>query len=553
MQLLRLAFSTRHIRNTVWAMAVLAAATYGAGARAQTSGASPPVDARANSCKALRSANFTGLQDAPTQIVDTRVVEAISKSPAYCRVQGYVMPQVGFELRLPIEHWNGKLLEVGDGGWGGDMYLFLCDGPLRKGYACIASDMGHKAATGLALWARNNLQAQVDFGYRATHVTALAGKAIVAAYYSRPASKSMMYGCSTGGYQGMVEAQRFPWDFDGIVAIAPDMQDEADLSMRIVWKLRNLTGRDGRPILSEPALELLHQAALSACDATDGLKDGIVGDPVSCKFDPSVLACTAGHQSQCLSAGQIAAVKNIYAGPMTSKGVRISTRGVFPGSELDWSIDAGSNAEVEEFFKYALFVPSPGPEWKITDFDFDHDYQRLGFAALYSDSNPDLRKFKSSGAKLIVAQGGNDTSEIPGAIFDYYETVERTMGGRAATADFFRLFVVPGMRHCTAGDGAFAVDYLSYLEAWVDKGEAPDKMIGAHVDTAYLLEHSEDNGGSPKDRVWLAAFKLTFPLDPDVPVTFTRPLYPYPSFAKYKGTGDATDADNFIPAGPQGR
>jgi Tannase and feruloyl esterase len=509
-----------------------------------------PRETSADTCKALRSADFSRVQDAPTQIVDTTVVEADAKNPAYCRVQGYISPQVGIEMRLPLSHWNGKLLEVGDGGWGGAMYLFLCDGPLRKGYACIASDMGHKGATGLALWAQYNLQAQVDFGYRATHVTALAGKAIVETYYLSPASKSMMFGCSTGGYQGMVEAQRFPWDFDGIVAIAPDMQDEADLSMRIVWKLRNLEDSSGKPILSPQDLELLHKAALAACDLTDGIKDGIVGNPTGCKFDPSILTCTSGGKSQCLSEQQVEAVKNIYDGPMTSKGVRISTRGVFPGSELDWTVDEGSNAEVEEFFKYALFVPSPGPNWKIADFDFDHDYQRLGLGALYADGNPDLRKFKAAGAKLIVAQGGNDTSEIPGAIFDYYDTVERTMGGRDATQEFFRLFVVPGMRHCSAGDGAFAVDYLSYLEAWVEHGQAPDKMIGAHVDTIYLLQHSEESSASTKDRAWLAAFKLIFPLEPDVPVTFTRPLYPYPSFAKYKGKGDPNDAGNFAPVKP---
>jgi hypothetical protein len=539
----------KYVRRAVLAIAFSAAVTGARDARAAQIGDPPVVsDISAASCKAVRSADFTRIQDASTQITDATVVDARAKDPGYCRVQGYIAPQVGFEIRLPLAHWNGRLLEVGDGGWGGEMYLFLCDGPLRKGYACIASDMGHKAATGLALWAQNNLQAQVDFGYRATHVTALAGKAIVRSFYARAASKSMMLGCSTGGYQGMVEAQRFPWDFDGIVAIAPDMHSEADLSMRIVWKLRNLADKDGKPMLSSPALALVHKAALAACDLTDGLKDGIVGDPVGCKFDPSVLTCTSRRKSECLSPQQVAAVKRIYAGPMTSKGVSISTRGVFPGSELDWTVNEGSSAEVEEFFKYALFVPSPGPDWKITDFDFDHDYQRLGSGVPYTDNNPDLRKFKASGGKLIVAQGGNDTSEIPGAIFDYYETVERTMGGHAATEDFFRLFVVPGMKHCSAGDGAFAVDYLSYLEAWVEQGRAPDKMIGAHVDTAYLLEHSEDNGESAKDRVWLAAFKLALPLDPDIPVTFTRPLYPYPLFARYKGAGDPNDAGSFGPA-----
>ena len=506
---------------------------------AQTEG---PADSSAAvaQCNALQTADFSRIQDAPAQIVKAKIVDANGKDPAYCQVQGYVWPQVGFELRLPISTWNGKFLEVGDGGGGGTMFLFLCDGPLRKGYACIASDMGHKGAGTQGLWTANNLQAQVDFGYRATHVAAVAGKAILESYYSRAPSKSMMLGCSTGGYQSMVEVQRFPWDFDGVIAIAPDMEDEADLGMRQVWHFRSLLGKDGKPILSSSDLQLLHSEALAKCDMTDGVRDGIVGDPVGCQFDPSVLTCTGRKESRCLTSDQVEAVKKVYSGPTNSKGEKISTRGVFPGSELEWT--RYDNEWMEDLFKYALFVPTPGPGWKMADFDFDRDYKRLGIGALYTDSNPDLRKFKAAGGKLIVAQGGLDAREIPGAIFDYYETVERTMGGRAATEDFFRLFVVPGMEHCTGGDGAFAIDYLSYMESWIEHGQAPDKMIGAHVDTKYLAEHS---GGA-----WAGAFGLTFPLDPVVPVIFTRPLYPYPLHAKYKGSGDPNKAENFEAVGP---
>jgi hypothetical protein len=508
------------------------------------------VTAPAAACQRLQSTDFTSVVDAPLQVVDARIVEASGTVPAYCRVQGYVFPQVGIELRLPVANWNGKFIEVGDGGYGGAMYLFLCEGPVRKGYACIASDMGHKGATNLGLWARDNVQAQADWGFRATHVTAVAGKAIVQAYYTRPAAKSYMYGCSTGGYQGLVESQRFPWDFDGIVAIAPDADSEADVSMRQVWKFRKLLNAEGKPVLARADLTLLHQAALRACDLTDGVKDGIVGDPLGCRFDPAVLTCSAGRNTGCLTPVQVQAVKEVYAGPHTSGGVPIATRGVFPGSELDWEVDQDSAAEVSEFFRYLLFRPAPGSSWKISDFDFDHDYQRLGLGAMYTDNNPDLRRFKAAGGKLLVAQGGNDALEIPGAIFDYYEIVERTMGGRAATTDFFRLFLVPGMKHCSAGDGAFAVDYLTYLEAWVEHNQAPEVMIGAHVDTDYLLKHSQDTGASDGERIWWAAFKLMYPLDPEIPVTFTRALYPYPAIARYKGAGDPNDARNFGPVTP---
>src|ERR1700678_442768 len=250
-------------RQSVWLFILAAAVSHvpfcGAAEAAETPSIAAPT---VQSCVNMKSADFSRVEDAPAQILEAVVIEAEGSNPSYCRVQGYVMPQVRFELRLPMSNWNGRLLEVGDGGWGGEMFLFFCTGPVRKGYACIASDMGHTGASRLALWARNNVQAQVDFGYRATHVTALIGKEIVRTYNGKPPAKSLMFGCSTGGYQGMVEAQRFPWDFDGIVAVAPDMGSEADLSMRIVWKLQQLSDKDGHPIFRLPDLELLHNAAL---------------------------------------------------------------------------------------------------------------------------------------------------------------------------------------------------------------------------------------------------------------------------------------------------
>jgi hypothetical protein len=516
-------------------------------------GAPNPTPTQAEvACQALVAKDFSRIEDAPLQVIDARMVPQSGRRPAYCEVRGYVYPQVGILMRLPLEHWNGKLVEIGGGGWGGEMYLFLCEGPVRRGYACIASDMGHQGASRLGLWAEDNLQAQADFGFRATHVTVLAGRALLEAYYSRAAERAYFYGCSTGGYQGLDESQRFPWDFDGIVAIAPDAESEADLSMRIVWKFRNLLDADGKPVLSHSDLVLLHEAALKACDLNDGVKDGVIGDPIGCKFDPGVLSCRSRQTAGCLSGRQIEAVRNVYLGPHTSAGVPISTRGFFPGTELDWEVDANSSSEVAEFFKYILYRPAPGAAWKITDFDFDRDYKRLGLGAMFTDNNPDLRRFKAAGAKLLVAQGGGDPLEVPGAIFDYYDTAQRTMGGRAATMDFFRLFLVPGMKHCSAGDGAFAVDYLTYLEDWVERGRAPDVMIGAHVDSRYLIDHS-DASGSDADKIWWGAFKLTFPLDPEVPVTFTRALYPYPLHAKYKGTGDPNDARNFAAVGPDAR
>ena len=258
----------------------------------------------------------------------------------------------------------------------------------------------------------------------------------------------------------------------------------------------------------------------------DGVKDGIIGDPMHCKFDPQELACKTGETRHCLTASQVQAVKNIYGAPTTSKRCAAFL------ARRDAGIRAVSRTEMfahtwgDEYFKDTALLTVLGKEWKYTDFDFDKDYPRTGAGVLFSDTNPDLRKFKAAGGKLISYQGGNDTSEIPGAIVDYYEAVEKTMGGRAATQDFFRFFIIPGMNHCTGGDGVFAFDYLQYMEAWVEQGRAPDVMIGAHV-----------TGLTPS-----GGWTLKYPLDPGAPVAFTRPVYPYPLHAKYKGVGDPNDA-----------
>jgi len=535
------------VRNYLWAAILLGMVMQAATA---TGWAQPtPVDDAAH-CQAVGAADFSNIVDAPTQVSEARLVKdvagllgdpgelgrffgmdkltkAFGNVQPTCRVSGYVSPNVGFVLLLPVSNWNGKFLHVGCGGWCGSTAFVPLACASHPGYACIGTDMGHTGEGGL--WSRNNLQAQIDFSYRATHVATLAGKAIVERYYAAAPNKSYFMGCSTGGYQGMVEAQRFPWDFNGIIAGAPDM-DESDLAVRGVWLKRNFIGKDGKPVLSPDDVRLLHEAVLAKCDMDDGVKDGIVSAPYSCAFDPAELECKVGRHAGCLSPVQVQAVKNIYGRPISSNGEPISSRGVFPGSELAWA-ESFSNTWGDDFFKDTALLSIPGTEWKYTDFDFDKDYKRSGIGVLYADTNPDLRRFKAAGGKLLSYQGGNDTLEIPGAVFDYYETVEKTIGGRAATRDFYRLFMIPGMNHCGGGDGAFAFDYLSYLEAWVEHGKAPDVMIGAHVT------------GLGK----YGAALLKMPLDPATPVSFTRPVYPYPQHAKYKGSGDSKDAANFTP------
>lgn len=475
--------------------------------------------AAAPACAALAQQDFGALRDAPTRIAGARYIMASPQAPDYCEVRATIFPKVGIAIQLPAHDWNGKLLELGCGSYCGTIELADCAEPLRRGYACVASDMGHQAPSGDSHWADKDLPAQVDFANRAAHVALLAARAIVSEYYAQQIRRAYFMGCSTGGYLGMIEAQRFPWDFDGIIAGDPDM-DEADLLMRSIWAWRVLRDAAGKPLLNAADLQLLHAAALKACDMSDGVKDGIIGDPVGCPFRGTELLCNLKQTSGCLSAAQLAAVRRMYEGPARADGSSISTRGPLPGSELAWQSDPPADpAPGPGDLGYNLYVPSPGQQWHEADFDFEQDYRRLGLGALFNDANPDLRRFRAAGARLIVYQGGNDTVEMSG-IYDYYETVEKLFGSPSDTQKFFRLYTVPGMGHCGGGEGADHIDYLTYLEAWVERGEAPDRMIGSHTGPA---------------------------------ANFTRPMFPYPQYARYAGQGDVNDARNFVAVMPVSR
>ena len=496
-------------------------------------------------CEALASADFSQIPDAPTQVIETKSVDPGTGTgdSAYCGVSGYVAPSIGFLLRLPPEGWNGKFIELGCGGACGTLrHIAGCDDPLRRGYACIVSDGGHKS-NGLEMkWAYNNAQAVIEYFVRAPHVTAVAGKAITQRYYGQAPSKSYFMGCSAGGIQAMWQTQRFPWAFDGIVAGAP-CPDLSASWMNLLWGNRALMDRTGKSLLEQDDLETLHQAVVAKCDLNDGVQDGVIGDPRACGFNPEELRCTVDRKARCLTPQQVEAAGKIYRGPITSEGEQIVLPAAQRGSERTWpSWFEGSAANpsrmynyIGEWFRYYFFQPNPGPAWELNAFDFDRDYKRLGMAEI-SDwgNNPNLRRFKAAGGKLLSYTGWNDAVDGVLSTAGYYESAEKIMGGRAATQDFFRLFVIPGMNHCGGGEGASTVDWLTYLEAWVEKGRAPDKIIGAHL--------KADAG----------AGAVRFPLD-TAKIEFSRPVYPYPLTAKYLGRGDPQDASSFGPVAVKSR
>jgi hypothetical protein len=491
-------------------------------------------------CTALRTADFSGILDAPTHLMSVRAVDAANGVPAYCQVKGYVASAVEFELRLPLDTWNGKFLKRGCGGFCGTVFSSTCDNHLKDGYACLASDMGHTSTALDGKWAYNDLEAEIDFGYRATHVTAKAGKAITEAFYDRAPQRSYFMGCSTGGRQGLVEAQRFPYDFDGIVAGAPVI-DETGAGMQLIWTVAANRDKDGNQILPASKLPMIHDAVIEKCDMNDGIEDGLIGDARDCDFQPSELQCLGRDRDNCLTSEQIDVVNKIYAGPSNSNGDALYTGGAQRGSELNWahnyiSEDGGPTVYdrmIGDLWRYMGFMPDAGPAWQPADFDFDEDYKRVGLMeAIYTGSNPDLRKYKARGGKIISYQGWDDQSVVPLNVVDYYDTVNNTMGGLEQTQDFFRLFMIPGMDHCSGGAGAYAIDYLAHLEEWVENGAAPDKLIGVHP----------KEGG-------LDSFGTDLPLADDE-IEFSRPSFAYPLKARYDGAGDPNSADSFVAVQP---
>jgi feruloyl esterase len=488
----------------------------------------------AQRCQALVGNH--AILDAATEVTHAQLVGATADLPAFCDLQGIVKPDIGFELRLPVERWNQKFFELGRGGFCRAITMEECDTPLRKGYSCAITDHGHKTMGSDDIWYHDNLQARVDCGFRATHVTAVVGKVLTEKFYQQQPLHSYYMGCSTGGRLGLVEAEKFPWDFDGIIAgAAPITKSSAGLGL--TWNALAPLDTNGKALLSVADVRLLAAAVVAQCDRDDGVADGVVGAPLQCHFDPASLQCRAGQSSSCLSAPQVAAVRKMYGGPVTSKGVKLYSGTLLPGSELNWIdtyVSQGGEPSIifgsmNDMFRN-INNPGRGDGWNIRQFNWDEDYKQVGIMeALNSGSNPDLRAFKATGGKLLVYHGLADELVTPGNMIDFYQTVQRTMGGSAATTDFMRLFMVPGLNHCSGGTGATVIDYIAALEAWVEQGTAPDKLIGAHLKPA-----------AP------AGAARHLPIDA-ANTLFTRPHYAYPMRAQYAGTGDPNSASSFRP------
>jgi feruloyl esterase len=509
-----------------------------------------PAARSENACAQSDLATLRGLvasiKDAPTLIDEYHAISATGALPAYCRLRGTIAPQIAFELRLPTDRWNGKLLMQGCGGMCGWLNTEAAEDSLERGYATVTTDMGHRGSPADASWAHSNRSAELDFAYRSTWATAVVAKILTENFYRNAPRRTYFNGCSTGGRQGMLAAQRFPELFDGIVAGAPVFNQTGTGMLHLLWAARANVARDGRPILSAQKLTGVHQRVIAACDLQDGIEDGVIPDPRACDFSLTSLACGNGRQTQdCLTRDELDAMTKIYRGASNSSGrlTIASGGGQALGSEYNWSPafvgSAGQHGAIvaapgliSQLLQFMTFYDDLGPNATLNDFDFERDVPRLALTEVFFNvQNPDLRRFKARGGKLILYHGWDDIEIPPGFSLDYYETVTRTMGGPRATRDFFRLFMVPGMAHCRRGNGADAIDYVGALARWVEDGVAPH----------YLLAHK-----LIKEQNYLGLPRVRFPLQANE-VRWRRPIYAYPEVAVYRGRGDSNDPAQWRP------
>lgn len=439
------------------------------------------------SCASLTADDLSTLKDAPTSITSARQVAATSTTPAYCDILGYVAPQIQFEVRLPLSTWNGDFFQTGCGGFCGSIPISSCNASLSSNFAVAAENSGHVGSDGL--WALNNRSAEIDFGYRSPHVVALAAKALIKEFYGQGPQFSYYDGCSTGGRQALSEAQRYPHDFNGIIAGDAALQQNY-LPVAQGWVERVNRDKSGNLILTDAQLPLIHNAVLAACDGIDGHLDGVLDDASKCHWSPTTLTCKAQEDpAQCLTPAQVKVAQDFYSGPKNSRG-QVLMAGLPLGSELGWAgTDIGTNTSLSgagnfatQVLRYLAFKKDPGPTYTINDLNLDKDLPKLDFMAkIYNASNPDLSAFKAAGGKLIMYHGGADPLISPQDSVDYFNDVQHVMGGTNKTGSFFRFFILPGVFHCTGGAGADTVDWMSSIQAWVEHGTAPASITATKV------------------------------------------------------------------------
>ena len=482
-------------------------------------------------CHSLVNQDFSPAVGARVTLTRAELIagENAGSQRGYCHILATIAPSTGVEIQLPQEQWNGRLLFTGCGGLCGIIRTEQGSDALARGYAVATTDMGHQLAPGEdpRAWT-SDPDLVVDWQHRATHRATLLAKAVIAAAYGQPQDYAYFRGCSTGGRQGLTEALMYPADYDGVIAGAPAAQM---VTPHNVFAYASNSRADGSPILTAPALSLLADAVMKACDLDDGLADGVIGNPPACTFEPASLLCEGSGTPACLTPEQIATAEKLYRGALRDDGTPFYPMGYAKGTERDW-IDGllGVDGRPPRRAGSARFTVERliGPDATLADFDYARHGTTGGPVGGLLDFGSDgkrLQTFVSGGGKIILYHGWSDTDATPASSLYFYQAQAEAFGDERVS-EFLRLFMLPGMQHCRGGDGVNTADYLAAIESWVEKGKAPENL------DAYGTRAAPFN-------------YLAHPLSPEAIVTGRR-LFPYPAASIYDGSGDTANPDNWI-------
>jgi feruloyl esterase len=434
--------------------------------------------------------------------------------PAFCRVSATSAPtsdsEIKIEVWMPVAGWNGKLRGTGNGGLGGNLSFGGLATAMHGGFAAAAENTGHENGSAYAL---SHPEKIVDFGDRAAHEMTVTAKAAIAAFYGSQPKFSYMDECGGGSIAALKEAEKYPDDYNGVVVggFAAHLTHHTFAQMWI-WQA---THKDPDSQIPPSKFPLIHQAALTACDANDGVKDGVIENPTACKFDPAILECKSADGTDCLTRGQVEAARKLYAGPKNPRTGEQIYSPLYPGSELGWAQLTG-DAPIfiaTDFFKYFVFK-DPAWDYKTRPINFDSDVALADQPANLpvNATDPDIKKFAARGGKMMLYGGWNDAGVPPLEAVNYYNNVVKTMGTKTAMSAV-RLYMVPGVGHCGGGEGTDHFDLLPALQTWVEQKQPPEHLVASRIENSREVR--------------------------------TRPLCAHPEIATYKGSGRTDDAANF--------
>lgn len=505
---------------------------------AVSASAAPPTADDVRRCQQLQGKNLGGALISEAEMIeggDTLarrfIFFSVSVPRNVCRVRATASPvsssSINVEVWLP-EGWNGKMLGTGGGGMNGGLDSSTKEHAvgIGSGYAGVINDLGHDLWATAGKWGYQQPEKVIDFGHRGNHVAAVAGKAIIEAYYGKPPARSYFQGCSGGGREALMLAQRYPEDYDGIIAGAP-AADFTGLMTAGLWNSQHVTRHPGAKKLSDK-LELLRRASVDKCDKRDGVADGIIENPLTCDFDPGELACQPGQRNdKCLNEAEIAAAREIYGDHVTAGGAMVMA-GHVAGSEENWEpfITSGGIGASMLTVPFHKWIVAQDPDFSPDGFNMDKGYAlaKSKVGSIVDAVNPDLTAFSQRGGKLLIYHGWEDGAIPARATLDYYTAVKRQMG--VAADDSVRLFLMPGVSHCEGGQGPSLFDKLGVLERWAEQGQVPDHILASKY---------EDDDRAKEGR--------------PTKLVKTRPVCAWPGTATYKGQGSVDAAVNFACTG----